>query len=649
MAEVAVKKISEMTFANQPILVLMALTLPLLTLFLVWAWKKKQKLVGQFVQSRLLAALTVGVSPARQKFRIALLVGAVASLFLALAQPQWGFAWEEAKQRGLDVVVAIDTSRSMLAQDVPPNRLARAKLAALDLMKIARTDRLGLVAFAGTAFLQCPLTLDDEAFRQSVAALDVGVIPQGGTAMTEAIQAAQSAFKDEGENFKVLVLFTDGEDHEEGAVEAAQKAAKAGLKIFTIGVGTGEGELLRQTDEKGVTSFIKDDAGKPVKSQLNEKLLRQIAEAAGGFYLPLRGANVIESLYKQGLAPLPKSDIATKRMKHLHERFQWPLAFAIVLLCVELFLPDRKRVQRTAEMVAAPNAELRKAVALLLLVVLPAVTFGSPSSARRQYESGRYDDALFEYQKLLEKKPDDDRLRFNAGTAAYKAKEFDAATKNFEAALQSRDVNLQQRAYYNLGDTFYQQGEAGTEPQQKMSAWEQAVKSFESALKLNAQDADAKHNLEFVKKRLEELKKQQQQQKKDKSKNDSDKDKDDQQSDSSQKDQQQDKNKQSEQQKNKDEKQQDQASEDQKQQQEKSEQQKLDEQKQQQEQQSAQSGEKKDDEQNGEESQMAQAQPGQMTKQQAQQLLDAQKGDEKMMMFVPQNQAKNKSRLFKDW
>ncbi|MBI3416199.1 MAG: VWA domain-containing protein [Verrucomicrobia bacterium] len=636
-----------MNFANQPILVVMALTLPLLTVFLVWAWRKKQKLVAQFVQSRLLAALTVGVSPARQKVRIALLVGAVASLFLALAQPQWGFAWEEAKQRGLDIVVAIDTSRSMLAQDVPPNRLTRAKLAALDLMKVAKTDRLGLVAFAGTAFLQCPLTLDDEAFRQSVGALDVGVIPQGGTALTESIQTALSAFKDEGENFKVLVLFTDGEDHEEGAVQAAEKAAKAGLKIFTIGVGTGEGELLRQTDEKGVTSFIKDDAGKPVKSQLNEKLLRQIAEAANGFYLPLRGANVIESLYKQGLAPLPKSDIATKRMKHLHERFQWPLGFAILLLCVELFLPERKRVQRTAEIAAAPNAELRNAVALLLLVALPALAFGSPSTARRQYESGRYDDALFEYQRLLEKKPDDDRLRFNAGAAAYKAKEFEAATKNFEAALQSRDIGLQQRSYYNLGNTLYQQGEAAAEPQQKSGAWEQAVKSFESALKLNSQDTDARHNLDFVKKRLEELKQQQKKQKKDKSQDDSDKDKDDQQSDSPQKDQQQDKNKQSEQQKSDEQKKQEQQ---QQQEQQKSEQAKKDEEKKDQEKQSAQSNdEKKDDEQSSEESQMAQAQPGQMTKQQAQQLLDAQKGDEKVMMFLPQEMAKRKSQGFKDW
>ena len=203
-----------MMFANPQMFWLLLVTIPLLTVFLWWAWRKKQSLIARFVQSRLLANLTVGVSPIRQKIRSALLVAAVALIFVALAQPQWGFAWEEARQRGLDILVAIDTSRSMLAEDIPPNRLTRAKLAALDLMKAAKSDRLGLIAFAGTAFLQCPLTIDDEAFRQSVAALDVGVIPQGGTALTEAIDTALATAKDEADNVKVLVVFTDGEDHD---------------------------------------------------------------------------------------------------------------------------------------------------------------------------------------------------------------------------------------------------------------------------------------------------------------------------------------------------------------------------------------------------------------------------------------------------
>src|ERR1051325_12081968 len=205
-----------MRFEHPPLLWLLLPAIPATIAFFWWSWRTKRRVIAQFVQSRFLANLTVGVSSTRQKIRMGLLVASVAFLIIVLARPQWGFDWEEAKQRGLDVVVAIDTSKSMLAEDVAPNRLTRAKLAALDLMQQARSDRLGLVAFAGSAFLQCPLTIDDTAFRQSVETLDVNIIPQGGTALAEAINTARKAFK-EGDNYKVLVLFTDGEDQDSGA------------------------------------------------------------------------------------------------------------------------------------------------------------------------------------------------------------------------------------------------------------------------------------------------------------------------------------------------------------------------------------------------------------------------------------------------
>src|SRR5439155_24704956 len=178
---------------------------------------------------------------------------------------------EDAKHRGLDVIVAIDISKSMMAEDVAPNRLARAKLAALDLKRLAKTDRVGLIAFAGSAFLQCPLSFEDEAFRQSVNALDVNIIPQGGTALAEAIQTAQAAFKDKTDNHKVLVIYTDGEDHDGHAVEAAKSAAKEGMRIFTVGVGSANGELLRTTDARGRSDYIKDEQGNVVKSHLEDK------------------------------------------------------------------------------------------------------------------------------------------------------------------------------------------------------------------------------------------------------------------------------------------------------------------------------------------------------------------------------------------
>src|SRR5689334_3109375 len=203
-----------MRFEYPKLLLLLLLVVPGLAAFFWWSWREKRRVMAQFVSPRLLSQLMSGISPRLQRVHFYLLLGAAVLLVIALARPQWGFDWEEVRQRGLDIVVAIDTSRSMLAEDVQPNRLTRAKLAALDLRKLAKADRMGLVAFAGTAFLQCPLSADDEAFRQSIDELNVNIIPQGGTALAEAIETARMAFKDKTDNHKVLVLFTDGEDHD---------------------------------------------------------------------------------------------------------------------------------------------------------------------------------------------------------------------------------------------------------------------------------------------------------------------------------------------------------------------------------------------------------------------------------------------------
>ena len=179
-----------MRFEHPQILWLLLVIPPALALFFWWRDRARQKLLTQFIEARLLSSLTVGISPARRKIRLSLLILAVAFLIVALARPQYGFDLQEVEQRGLDIVVAIDTSKSMLTTDIAPDRLERAKLAALELMQDAKSDRLGLVAFAGDAFLECPLTVDNTAFQQSVQALNVNSIPQGGTAIAAAINTA---------------------------------------------------------------------------------------------------------------------------------------------------------------------------------------------------------------------------------------------------------------------------------------------------------------------------------------------------------------------------------------------------------------------------------------------------------------------------
>jgi len=625
---------------------LLAVSLPLLSWFLWWAWRKRQQLIGQFVQSRLLAQLTVGVSVRRQKLRLLLVVLAVGLVFLALARPQYGFRWEEVKQRGLDIVVAIDTSRSMLAADVAPNRLTRAKLAALDLLRVARHDRLALVSFAGTAFLQCPLTLDDEAFRQSLAALDVGIIPQGGTALAEAIETALSAFKDGQQNEKALLLLSDGEDHEGGAVEAAERAAKAGLRIFTIGIGTAEGDRLRVKDEGGQTGYVQDESGQTVTSRLNEETLRKIAKAGKGEYVLLRGANQIELLYRSRLGLLAKSDLATRLAQQYYEQYQWPLGLAVVLLVLETFLPERRWVVRTAEIAAAANPALRKVVTVLALLALPLTASASAGRALRDYQAGKFQAAEREYQRLLQKRPDDARLQYNAGTAAYRASQFERATNALNAALFCSDPELLKRVFYNLGNAHYRLGERETDINAKVANWEESLQHYDSALRLNPADADAKFNRDFVAKKLEELK---QQQAKSQSKP-GNQDKDQQKKDQNQQAQGKEQKEQAQQEAPRQQPQ-EQPKPQEKQEQQQAQQAKADQQKAEPQGGQAQPASPADQDKSKQEeaAEFKAARLGQMTPEQARQLLEAAKVEERPMIFMLPQDAKRRPRSLKDW
>ena len=483
-----------MRFEHPNILWLLLVIPPALAAFFWWCERVKQKLLTQFVEPRLLSQLTAGLSPVRRKWHYALAIAAVALLIVTIARPQRGFDLEEVRQNGLDIVVAVDTSKSMLATDIAPNRLARAKLAALELMQTAKADRLGLVAFAGDAFLSCPLTIDDTAFQQSVQALDVNSIPQGGTALAAAINTTLEAFKEKG-NHRALVLFTDGEDNDEGALEAAQNAAKEGLKIFTIGIGSAEGTLITIADANGNSDYVRDDKGQVVKSHLNEKLLQDIATATGGFYLPLRGADTINALYERGLAPLPKTEGKEKLVRRYHEQFHWPLAAAIILLVVEFLLPERAPSRRRP---TNPPTTRIAAAALTAFLLLPVVASASPASALRQYQSGQFTNALAEYTKIAAVKTNDLRFVFNAGDAAYRATNFDLAQNLFQQVAVSPDLKLQQQAFYNLGNVQFQKAKSAKDLDGLEQGFDAAAKIYERAVLLNTNDADAIFNYRFA-------------------------------------------------------------------------------------------------------------------------------------------------------
>ena len=488
-----------MRFEHSHLLWLLLVVPPVLALFFWRGERTRQRLLTQFVEVRLLASLTVGISPARRQWRNALVILATALLIAALARPQYGYDKEEVLQSGLDIVVAVDTSKSMLATDIAPNRLGRAKLAALELMQTAKADRLGLVAFAGNAFLSCPLTIDDTAFQQSLQALDVNTIPQGGTALAEAINTALSAFKEKS-NHKALVLFTDGEDNDEGALEAAQNAAKEGLKIFTIGIGSAEGTLVQIPDGNGGSDYVRDEKGQVVKTKLNEALLQQIAGATGGFYLPLRGANTMDTLYERGLAPLPKSESKEKLVRRYHEQFQWPLAAAILLLIAEFLLPERKSQTKITGTISKSGIT-KTALLAMVLCAFQNFSFASPASALREYNLGKYQNytnALAEYTTLATVKTNDLRFVFNAGDAAYRATNFDLAQNLFQQVTLSPDLKLQQQAFYNLGNVQFQRAKQAEDLDGLEQGFDAAAKIYARAVMLNTNDVDAVFNCKFA-------------------------------------------------------------------------------------------------------------------------------------------------------
>jgi Ca-activated chloride channel homolog len=317
---------------------------PALVAFFVWAARHRERALAAFVAAALLPAVAPDLDPRRRVLRWTLVTGAVLCLGLALGGPMWGFRWQEVHRQGIDLVVAIDTSRSMLATDVKPNRLARAKLAVQDLVAELHGDRVALVAFAGSAFLQCPLTLDYGAFAQSLDAVEVGIIPKGGTSLTAAIDTSLDAFEGRQGSHQALVLITDGEDHEGQVQEAAKRAADRGIKVYTVGIGTAEGELIPSE-----TGYVKDRAGQVVKSRLDEDTLKAVAVETGGVYLHAAGPSFgLAELYRDYIDTMEKRELESTLERRFEHRFQVPLGLALVLLGLEPLVGERRAPARGA-------------------------------------------------------------------------------------------------------------------------------------------------------------------------------------------------------------------------------------------------------------------------------------------------------------
>src|SRR5216117_4078835 len=500
------------------------LLIPILIALFIRAERRGVSRLQEFVSARLLPQLAGTVNRPRRVVRFGLQLLGLSLAIVSLAQPRWGYTFEDVKRKGLDLLIAVDTSRSMLSNDVQPNRLERVKLAVQYLINELQGDRVGLIAFAGRAFLQAPLTIDYDAVVEAINDLNTKTIPEGGTNISSAIALATQSFGKSATGNRALIIFTDGEELSGDAVKTAKEAADAGVRIFTVGVGTPQGSLIPVIGDDGQTAFVKDSAGQVVKSKLDDKRLREIAEATGGFYVHLEsGLRTMQQVQSEGLTKMQAAEMDVRLSRQAIERYEWPLSAALIALALSILIPERKRARerrsipapaRTAAHGVGGGSVRTVGATVVLLILLSSFAFAAAPGIDA-YHEGKFEDAYSQFQQTLKSHPQspaDDKLQFDSGAAAYKLKDYNKALESFSQALLTRDTGLQSKGHYNLGNTLYQHGETEKSDDKKLSDWTNALDHYEQTLKLDPQNKDAKDNYDYVKRKIEELKNKKSQQ-----------------------------------------------------------------------------------------------------------------------------------------
>jgi Ca-activated chloride channel family protein len=327
-----------MRLANPEFLWLLLL-IPLGALFYWFTHYRKISLMKKLVDRNLWSKIYNGYSPTRGWIRALLWFTALFFLIAAVIDPQIGTKTRKLKRKGVDIVVALDVSRSMLATDIPPSRLKKAKYLIQEMIEMLQGDRIGLIAFAGIAHPQCPLTIDYAAASLFLRQSDIGLMPVQGTAIGDAIRIAEKMFKTEEKKYKVLIIFSDGEDLETNPVEAAKEAAEKGIVIYTVGVGTPQGGPI-PLKKNGQIAFKKDKSGKIVVTRLSDATLREIADIGNGIYINVdSGRAGLERIYK-AISEMQKKDLGERVFSDYEDRFQGFALMALLFLIIfELIAP----------------------------------------------------------------------------------------------------------------------------------------------------------------------------------------------------------------------------------------------------------------------------------------------------------------------
>ncbi|HZM16775.1 MAG TPA: VWA domain-containing protein [Candidatus Krumholzibacteria bacterium] len=499
------------------------LLVPAALLLLLLGWRLRRQARSTWA-GQLFGRLAPGYDPQREWLKIGLVLTAWAFVVLALARPQWGGEMVMMKRRGIDLMLAVDVSSSMLAEDMRPNRLQHAKRGISDLVNRMQGDRLGLVAFAGDAYTVCPLTLDHGTVLLLLESLGPNSVSTAGTNLAAAIARTRAAFVAGKDSHKALVLVTDGEGHEGDVLAEAKEAKKEGLVIYTIGIGSPTGEPIPERDEGGgVAGYKKDRSGHVVSTRLDEATLLSVAQETGGKYFRSTPQGLELTVVADELQKIEKKELEGRVATSYEERFQWPLGIAVLLLMTEFLLPARRR-RRTGPDLAVAGL----LCALLLTGGVPRQAATRNREGTQAYTEKRYGEAVDKYTEALTEAPEAGGISYNLGNALYREQHYQDAATALARAAQGQDPSLRHRSLHNLGNTFF-----------KMGKLPEALQAYRQALAARPDDRDTKINYEKALRLAQQQEQQQQKQPKSGDKKDEEKNEQEQQQQQKENEQQQ--------------------------------------------------------------------------------------------------------------
>ena len=496
---------------EEPTYLYLLAALPLIAI-LRWVLERKQlKRLKLFGDPTLLRHLMPDVSKMRPVVKFWMLLAAMALIIVMMARPQMGTRISHEKRTGIESIIAMDISNSMLAEDVTPSRLDRTKMMVENLVDNFTDDKIGLIVFAGDAFVQLPITSDYVSAKMFLSEIEPSLIATQGTDIATAINMAANSFTQQQGVGKAIIVITDGEDHEGGALEAAKAAKKKGMRVYVLGVGSDKGAPI----PLGNGDYIKDRTDNTVMTKLNEKMCRQIAEAGGGAYIHVDNNTNAQRQLDSELAKLSKKEMQSTIYSDYDEQFQAFGIIAIILLILEICILESKNpIARRLNIFGRKQ----RTTTLIIALLVASASFAQNdrryiTQGNKLFRSGQFDKAEVAYRKAIEKNPRNPQAHYNLGNSLMAQKKDSAAVQSFQKSTELETSKIRKAmAFHNMGVVCQQHKMYG-----------EAIEAYKNSLRLNPKDDATRYNLELCKRQQRNQKnqdKQDQNKQKDKNGND---------------------------------------------------------------------------------------------------------------------------------